>query len=367
MSVDLRTRRDGDLPAVVPSDFFSTDLPAALERSHGLVTAGAARLRLRPLTIHCGDESWSLDRGAETIRVRRGPAPGGARLVLSIEDLTALVHDQCTPMTFYVAGRLDMSAGGLPDFLDWWLVLRAALDRRALYVPGTVDFKDGDGGPLDLRRSFLPDDAGDEMSHFLHQAGFLHVRGVFDAGEMARISADMDRAAPRYRDGDGRSWWATVADGSRRLVRLQGFDEYSETTAGLLADERLLRLGDIPGDGHLHTGLENNRIEALVEGFGYAVAEGMASRLPVVASNASSLPEIVDDGSTGFLVDPHDEVALDRAVRTLLGDPELRRRFGEAGRASVARRFGATSRLDDVERLFADELRARGGRPASSD
>jgi glycosyltransferase involved in cell wall biosynthesis len=106
---------------------------------------------------------------------------------------------------------------------------------------------------------------------------------------------------------------------------------------------------------------------ALVEGFGYAVAEGMASRLPVVASNASSLPEIVDDGSTGFLVDPHDEAALDRAVRTLLGDPELRRRFGEAGRASVARRFGATSRLDDLERLFAEELRARGGRPASSD
>jgi hypothetical protein len=268
MSVDLRTRRDGDLPAVVPSDFFSTELPAALERSHGLVTAGAARLRLRPLTIHCGDESWSLDRDVDTIRVRRGPASGGARLVLSIEDLTGLVHDQCTPMTFYVAGRLDMSAGGLPDFLDWWLVLRAALDRRALYVPGTVDFKDGDGGPLDLRRSFLPDDAGDEMSHFLHQAGFLHVRGVFEAGEMARISADMDRAAPRYRDGDGRSWWATVADGSRRLVRMQGFDEYSETTAGLLADERLLRLGDIPGDGHLHTGLENNRIEALVKPLG---------------------------------------------------------------------------------------------------
>jgi hypothetical protein len=112
------------------------------------------------------------------------------------------------------------------------------------------------------------------MSHFLHQAGFLHVRGVFDAGEMARISADMDRVAPRYRDGDGRSWWATVADGSRRLVRLQGFDEYSETTAGLLADERLLRLGDIPGDGHLHTGLENNRIEALVKPLG--VVQGIS-------------------------------------------------------------------------------------------
>jgi hypothetical protein len=84
----------------------------------------------------------------------------------------------------------------------------------------------------------------------------------------------MDRAAPSYGDGDGRSWWATTAAGVRRLVRMQGFDQRSPATAALLNDERFLRLGAIPGDGHVHTGLENNRIEALVKPIG--VVQGIS-------------------------------------------------------------------------------------------
>ena len=69
------------------------------------------------------------------------------------------------------------------------------------------------------------------MERFLGQAGFLHVAGVFTEDEMAAVSADMDRAAPTYAPGDGRSWWARTDDGVDRLVRMQGFDAMSDTAA----------------------------------------------------------------------------------------------------------------------------------------
>jgi hypothetical protein len=268
MSVDLRTRLDGDMVAVDPRAFFARDLPAALEQARELVEPGAARLGLRPLTVESGGEIWSLVWEGDRVAVHSGVVTGAAHVRMGVDELTELVHDQRTPLTFFTSGTLDMPAGGVDDFLDWWLVLRGALDRRPLHTPGAVRFAAADGGPLDLRRTFRLDSPAADLTHFLHQAGFLHVAGVFTEAEMARIATDMDRAAPSYREGDGRSWWATTADGTRRLVRMQGFDERSPAAAELLRDDRFQRLGAIPADGHVHTGLENNRLEALVKPIG---------------------------------------------------------------------------------------------------
>ena len=268
MSVDLRTRKDGDETRVDPHAFFSRDLPAALERNREGIEPGAALLRLRPFTVETDGEVWSLVKEQGTVHIRPGPVAEGARIRLGVDELTGLVHDQTTPMWFFTGGTLDMPSGGLPDFLDWWLVLRGALDGRRLHTPGAVTFIDRDGSPLELSRTFLPDDSEEEMSHYLHEAGYLHVAGLFSEKEMAQISADMDRAAPSYRDGDGRSWWATTADGARTLVRMQSFDEQSVATAELIRNERFLRIGALSGDGHMHTGLAGNRIEALVKPIG---------------------------------------------------------------------------------------------------
>jgi hypothetical protein len=274
VSVDFRTRRDDDANAVDPRAFFSTELPASVERFRERIEPGASRLGLRPLSIETGDEVWTLAWEDGTVRIRPGPASDAARVRLAPDELTGLVHDQCTPVTFFTGGTLDMPAGKLADFLDWWLVLRGALDGRRLHTPGAVAFADREGGPLDLRRHFRLDDPSEVMTHFLHEAGYLHLSGVFGEDEMARISADMDRAASGYGDGDGRSWWATTADGVRRLVRMQGFDERSPATAELLQDDRFLRIGALTGDGHLHTGLEGNRIEALRKPIG--VVQGIS-------------------------------------------------------------------------------------------
>lgn len=77
-----------------------------------------------------------------------------------------------------------------------------------------------------------------------------------------------------------------------------------------------------------------------LEGFGIAPAEALLCGRPVVTTDASALPEVVDDGENGFLCSRNDVTAYAEAVRRLGEDAALRRRFGEHGREKVARSFG---------------------------
>ena len=186
----------------------------------------------------------------DAVRVRPGGG-GHAAVRLDVDEITDIVHDRRTPMTLLAAATLDMPIGDINDFLDWWVVLRSLLDARTVHTAGDVTFTDRDGGPLDLQRSFTVDDDPADLAYYLGEAGYLHLTEVFTTDEMAQVSADIDAALPRYHDGDGRSWWATTADGEERAVRLQGFQEESLTTAALLEDDRLLRLASLTGDGHV--------------------------------------------------------------------------------------------------------------------
>ena len=80
------------------------------------------------------------------------------------------------------------------------------------------------------------------------------------------------------------------------------------------------------------------------EGIPNAVKEGMALGLPVLSTLHSGIPELVDDGVSGFLVPERDEGALAARIRTLYDAPALRESMGRAGRARVEREY-------DIERL----------------
>ncbi len=78
---------------------------------------------------------------------------------------------------------------------------------------------------------------------------------------------------------------------------------------------------------------------SLAEGFGLAAAEASACGLPVVATDTSSLPEIVQHRVTGLLVRPGDPVTLAQAMTSILDDQDFGRRLGRAGRDRIITHF----------------------------
>jgi hypothetical protein len=268
MSVDLRTRTSEDVVAVDPVTFFDRTLPALIEVLPHLPGAGAVELAPRPLAIEVGGHAWTLRLDDARVRISSGADGAAAIWILDEAGLTDLVHDVRTPMGFFTGGDLELRAGRLEDTLDWWVILRSLLDERAVHGTGEVTVPE--------HRTFAPEDDDAELSRFLHEAGYLHVAGLFTEAEMAVIDADMDAAAPAYAPDDGNSWWARTASGEERLVRMQRFQERSAATADLLTDPRLARLGLVTGDGHHLNGdlRHGNVVEALVKPVG--IVEGIS-------------------------------------------------------------------------------------------
>jgi len=88
-----------------------------------------------------------------------------------------------------------------------------------------------------------------------------------------------------------------------------------------------------------------------VEGCPNVVMEAMACGRAVVATSVGDVPSLVEDGITGFIVRPGDDVALAERLATLITDRDLCRRMGEAGRAKAEREFG-------LDRLVTQTLAA---------
>jgi len=81
-----------------------------------------------------------------------------------------------------------------------------------------------------------------------------------------------------------------------------------------------------------------------LESFGLAALEAQACEVPVIATRIGGLPEVVNDGETGFLSDVGDIDKMTSDTMRLLADEELRRSFGERGRELAVQRY-STSKI----------------------
>ncbi|MGH7847896.1 MAG: glycosyltransferase family 4 protein, partial [Candidatus Binatia bacterium] len=88
------------------------------------------------------------------------------------------------------------------------------------------------------------------------------------------------------------------------------------------------------------------------DGIPNVVLEAMASGVPVVATRVSGIPEVVEDGITGLLVDPQDERTLAQAICRLLDNPTLRMELAQQGRRLVEQKFNIRTNVDTLLSLF---------------
>jgi glycosyltransferase involved in cell wall biosynthesis len=97
-------------------------------------------------------------------------------------------------------------------------------------------------------------------------------------------------------------------------------------------------------------------LPSLYEGFGYVLVEAMAARIPTVATNVSSIPEIVEDKKTGLLVPFEDSAKLADAISYLLNNPDEAKKMGMMGREVVEKKFNLEFMVQNFEKVFLQTL-----------
>lgn len=94
------------------------------------------------------------------------------------------------------------------------------------------------------------------------------------------------------------------------------------------------------------------------EGLPIAILEGMASRIPLVATAVGEVPTVIQDDHTGALVPAEDPELLAAAIIELLRDPEKRARLGSAARQLVENEFSAKRMAADYLRVYEEAIMA---------
>ncbi len=135
--------------------------------------------------------------------------------------------------------------------------------------------------------------------------------------------------------------------GARLVIAGKGEEEkkLKQLVESLGMNEEVFFVGHL--DQHMLSAYIKNAtalvLPSLTEGLGRVAIEAHLLERPVIASRVGGIPEIVIDGTTGFLCDPGDEQSLYNAMVKLLDNPGLAERLGKAGKEAVADKFDYTT------------------------
>lgn len=197
--------------------------------------------------------------------------------------------------------------------------------------------------PRDVaRRELAPLGIAAETPLVVHLARLAPVKGHAHLIAAAREVVSAFPAARFLLVGPA---WPGMEEKVRGMIREAGL-EHAVTITGKVEDPaRVLGAADLGI-------VASTGSEALSR----AALEYMAMGLPTVATRVGSLPELVEEGRTGLLVDPGDAPSLAGAIRSLLADPDRRRGMGAAARARAVSRFGAEAQVDRLLSIYGRVL-----------
>lgn len=116
---------------------------------------------------------------------------------------------------------------------------------------------------------------------------------------------------------------------------------------GTISDERMPRV---------YSASEVVALPSHEEAFGLAYIEGMASGLPAVGCLSGAVPEIIDNGKTGYVIKPHSPAELAEALRKLLEDRDLRKEMGRKALATVSNNYSSSSVIEKYLDLYQSLL-----------
>lgn len=206
---------------------------------------------------------------------------------------------------------------------------------RVCRLYNSVDTRRESGDPSSFRaRHAIPRDRAVVL-----QVGSLTLeKGVPDLLDAARLVVAAEPSAHFVLVGDG-----PLRDESARRAEQTGIGDRI-TWTGLLSDPI--------GEGAYAAADVVCQLSRWQEGFGYTIAEAMACGKPVVGSRVGAIPELIDDGVSGFLVAPRNAAEVADKVLRLLQDPQLRLKMGSAARLIAQQRFDLARNIAELVWLY---------------
>lgn len=162
------------------------------------------------------------------------------------------------------------------------------------------------------------------------------------------------QAAALIAGADPEVHFAVVGDGALRAAT----EEYARTLGIACRVSFTGWRRDLP---QIYADTDVLAVSSTNEGTPVSAIEAMAAGRPVVATRVGGLPDLIADGTTGFLVPPGDAGSLAAAILRILRDPDAAGRVGNAARAVAQARFPVERLLSDVEGLYARLLARKEG------
>lgn len=155
----------------------------------------------------------------------------------------------------------------------------------------------------------------------------------------------------------GAQWLGPIADRLGRNIVI-AYTSGLRTTELLANHPRLSNIGKVPHQQMpaVYQDADILLFPTVREGFGLAAAEAMSCGLPVVATDCSSMPELIDHGKGGFLCPVGDVDAFAERISHLADSPQQRKEMGEYNRAKVERVFTLERMVREYEELFHEVL-----------
>jgi glycosyltransferase involved in cell wall biosynthesis len=133
-----------------------------------------------------------------------------------------------------------------------------------------------------------------------------------------------------------------------------------QSSSGLLKD-KVLFTGAIPNAKDWYPAFDLLCMPSIhQEGMPNVIMEASAAGLPVIASHVGGVPDLVEDGITGFLVQPNQVDSLGDKLEKLLVDPDLRQRMGRSGMKKMACEFSVEAMITRMTKIYESAFQSKG-------
>lgn len=288
---------------------------------------------------------------------------------------------------------IDITHSQGPHGTDWWVALAARLAGAASVVTRPVALSHYAMPPRSFHRFRLLDRlallatfAMVFVSEDVRAESIRIGEAQQHTSRVIRNGVDLDHFVPAHVRDETPPTFGMVG----QLLPVKDWDTFlaaSERIFAAVPDSRAVIIGDGPQRERIAQAIADrgwqDRVEmtgflsdvapalarldvftltSVREGLPVSIIEAMGMAKPVVATDVGGVRSIVEDGRTGYLVQPGDAAAIGDHIIRLLRDRALRDRFGAAARAAAEEKLSISAMVRGYERLYTEAVAAKRGR-----